>query len=56
MRLHTVPLTDTTVKNAKPGLKPDKDKDGKNIFVVVNGPYSLADGRGLSLLSSTDRW
>ena len=50
MRLHTVPLTDTTVKNAKPGLKPDKDKDGKNIFVVVNGPYSLADGRGLSLL------
>lgn len=42
-------LTVTEVSNAKPCLKPKKDKDGKR-FVPVDGPYKLFDERGLFLL------
>jgi hypothetical protein len=41
-------LTDTAVRNAKPGLKPGKDKNEKPI--PVDGPYKLFDERGLFLL------
>ena len=43
-------LTDTAVRNAKPGTKPDKDEEGKSILVAVDGPYKLFDERGLFLL------
>ena len=43
-------LTDTAVRNAKPGFKPAKDKEGKSILVAVDGPYKLFDERGLFLL------
>ncbi len=43
-------LTDTAVRNAKPGAKPDKDEEGKSILVAVDGPYKLFDERGLFLL------
>ena len=43
-------LTDTAVRNAKPGAKPDRDKEGKPVLVAVDGPYKLFDERGLFLL------
>ncbi len=43
-------LTDTAVRNAKPKLKPGKEKDGKPILIPVDGPYKLFDERGLFLL------
>ncbi len=45
-----MPLTDPAVRNAKPGLKPGKDKEGKSTLVAVDGPYKLFDERGLFLL------
>lgn len=50
-------LTDTAVRNAKPGLKPLKDSqgtplkgpDGKPITESTDKPYTLADEKGLYL-------
>ncbi len=43
-------LTDTAIRKAKPGQKPIKDANGKPGFVSVDGPYKLADEKGLFLL------
>ncbi|MDO9451180.1 MAG: integrase arm-type DNA-binding domain-containing protein [Rugosibacter sp.] len=43
-------LTDTAIRNTKPGMKPDKDEEGKSILVAVDGPYKLFDERGLFLI------
>lgn len=44
-----MPLTDRAVSNAKPCEKPSKNKDGKTVYVTVEGPYKLADGGGMYL-------
>lgn len=45
-----MPLTDATIRNAKPYEKPvGKDKNGKPIYETVDGPYKLTDGGGLYL-------
>lgn len=43
-------LTDAAIRKAKPGQKPIEDKDGKPGFEAVNGPYKMADEKGLFLL------
>lgn len=43
-------LTDTAIRKAKPGQKPIKDENGKPGFVSVDGPYKIADEKGLFLL------
>ena len=43
-------LTDTTCRNAKPGLKPVKDQASNVRLVPVDGPYKLSDEKGLYLL------
>ena len=45
-----MPLTDTAIRNAKPGLKPGKNSEGKSILVPVDGSYKLADEKGLFIL------
>ena len=45
-----MPLTDTAVRNVKPGLKPGKSLEGKPTLLQVDGPYKLFDERGLFLL------
>jgi integrase len=56
-----MPLTDIEVKNAKPGLKPVKEKgkrvigeDGKPLFEKTSKPYKMFDGGGLYLLVNID--
>ncbi len=45
-----MPLTDATIRNAKPGEKPvGKDKNGKPIYETVDGAYKLTDGGWLYL-------
>ncbi len=43
-------LTDTAIRKAKAGLKPIKDKSGRPNFESVDGPYKMADEKGLFLL------
>lgn len=45
-----MPLTDTAIRNARPGLKPGRDGEGKSILVPVGGSYKLADEKGLFIL------
>lgn len=50
-------LTEIEVRKAKPGLKPVRDESGKKTVEPTNGPYKLADEKGLYLLvSDTGRY